>query len=215
MSLRWRLLLTAAAIVVTIVGTGIYARYQTLHWQWESYRVGAAESYDVARARLSAHTTGPQAVARIRELVGSWGTGNVRFDLFLARYVGDPQSREALREGFSTELAWRDGLLERWAQYWSWHAPLEPDPQIASVVDYFQLLTRADPPRAITWRDVLDLQAVFALTGQARLALRLSPQNWRERFARWQAARPTPLPHVTRPALPLPDWQGPPPRIAR
>ncbi len=215
MSLRWRLLITAAAILALIVGAGVYVRYQTLHWQWEAYRVGAAESYEAARARLSAYTTGPQAVERIRELVDSWGTGNSRFDLFLARYVGDPQSSEAFREGFSTELAWRDGLLERWTQYWCWRAAQEPDQQIASVVEYFQLLARIGPPRAITWREVLDLQAVFALSGQGRLALRLSPQNWLERFAKWQAARPVPFPHVARPVLPLADWQGPPPPAGR
>lgn len=215
MALRWRLLLTVVVIVAAIAAGAGYRFRQTLLWQWQSYRVGAAESYEVARARLAEFTAGPNAVERVRELAGYWGTGNPKFDLFLARYVGDPQSNEILREGFSLELAWRDGLLERWGQYWSWRSPLEPDRQIASVVDYFHLLLRTDPPRAVTWRDVLDLQAVFVLTGQARLALRLTPENWSVRFARWQAARPPQLPHVARPDLPLDNWQGPPPRAER
>jgi hypothetical protein len=177
--------------------------------------VGAAESYDVARARLGGLTEGPHAVERIRDLVGYWGTGNARFDLFLAHYMGDSRSNDALRQGFSLELAWRDGLLGRWSRYWSWRAPLEPDLQIASVVDYFHLLARADPPRAITWREVLDLQAVFALTGQERLALRLSPENWRERFARWEDSRAAQLPHVARPDAPWDDWPGPLPKPDR
>jgi hypothetical protein len=215
MALRWRLLLTLTAIVAAIAGAAVYVHRQRLGWQWEAYRVGAAEAYDAARARLADATAGPEATQRIRELVGYWGRGNTRFDLFLARYLGDAQSSEALREGFSIELAWRDGLLPRWAHYWCWRAPLEPDQQIATVVDYFQLLARADPPRTITWREVLDLQAVFALSGEERLALRLSPENWRERFAKWRAARPLPVPHVARPETPLVDWQGPSPQADR
>ena len=215
MSLRWRLLVTVVVIVAAIAGAAVYVHLQTLRWQWQSYRVGAAESYSVARDRLAWFTEGPHSAERIRELVGYWGTGNPKFDLFLARYVRDPQSGEALREGFSLELAWRDGLLERWSRYWTWRAPLEPDQQIASVVDYFQLLAPADPPRAITWREVLDLQALFALTGQGRLALRLTPENWRERWGKWLAARAAELPHVARPDLPLDDWQGPPPKAER
>jgi hypothetical protein len=212
MSLRWRLLITFAAIAVAIVSGVAYVQRETLRVQWHSYQVGAAETYEAARAQLAWFHQGPEAVSRSRELVGRWGTGNPRFDLFLARYVRDAESGEALREAFSLELAWREGLLARWARYWSWRAPLEPDQQIASAVDYFRLLDRTQPPRAITWRDVLDLQAVFELTGQNRLALRLSPENWRERFERWQAARPAQLPHVPRPESPFADWEGPVPK---
>lgn len=212
MALRWRLLVTFLAIVVAIVGGAAYVEHERLQWQWHSYRVGTAESYEVARRRLAWFDQGPQAVARSRELVARWGTGNPRFDLFVARYLRDAESSEALREAFSLELAWRDELLARWAGYWSWRAPLEPDEQIASVDDYFRLLARTNPPRAITWREVLDLQALFELTGQGRLALRLTPENWRERFAKWQAARPARLPPVARPETPFADWPGPPPK---
>jgi len=211
MSLRWRLLVSFVVIVATIAAITIYFQWQTLERQWKSFRVGTAESYQVARTRLAWFHEGPHSLERIRELVESWGTGNPRFDLYLAHYVRDPQSTEDLRQALSLELAWRDGLLARWARYWSWRSTLEPDQQIASLVDYFRLLDRDDSSRPITWREVLDLQAVFELSGQGRLALRLSPENWRERFNTWQAARPRQLPHVARPSSPFEDWLGEPP----
>ncbi len=64
---------------------------------------------------------------------------------------------------------------------------MKPDAEdrIASLRDYLQTLHVADPPRELTWRDVLDFQAAVQLTGHGELAHRLTPDNWRGRFARW------------------------------
>jgi hypothetical protein len=209
MSLRWRLLTSLTAMAALIVGLAVYLGYQTLRRQWFSFDAGTAESYAAAKERFAWFEQGADSRQRVPELVAHWGTGNARFDVYLARYLHDGQSSEALRQAFSLELAWREELLPRWAHYWCYRAPLEPDREIASAVDYFALLAGAEPPREITWREVLDLQAVFELTGQGRLGVRLSPENWRQRFVRWQESRPRSLAHVARPAAPLPGWQGP------
>lgn len=209
MPLRWRLIVTVLVIAALIAAVAVRAHRETLRRQWFSYRAGAAGSYAEAEAQMAWFEQAPDAEDRIRELVGYWGAGNPRFDFYLARYVREAQSTEALRHAFSLELAWRDGLLARWARYWCWRSPMEPDEQVASAVDYFTMLADVHPPRPITWREVLDLQAVFQLTGQPRLALRLTPDNWRERFARWQAARPAAPPRLARPTAPFADWEGP------
>ena len=209
MSLRWRLLTSLVAIVALIAGVSVYLQRETLQRQWRSFRAGAAESYAAAQEELAWFEQGPDAPERLGELVGHWGTGNAKFDAYLARYLSEGRSSETLRQTFSLELAWREVLLPRWAHYWCYRAPLEPDEQIAAAVDYSAMLASAIPPRTLTWREVLNLQAVFQLTGQPRLALRLSPENWRERLGRWQQSRPQRLPHVARPAVPFADWRGP------
>lgn len=211
MALRWRLLTSVLAIVALIAGLAVYAQRETLRRQWLSFGAGTTETYAAAKDQFAWFEQGPDAGQRLPELVAHWGTGNGKFDVYLARYLHDAQSSEALRQAFSLELAWREELLPRWAHYWCYRAAIEPDQQIASAVDYFALLAGVEPPRAITWREVLDLQAVFQFSGQPRSALRLSPENWRERFRKWHQSRPKDLPHVARPAAPFADWQGPPP----
>ncbi|HUT09271.1 MAG TPA: hypothetical protein VMY42_02145 [Thermoguttaceae bacterium] len=193
-------------LIVPVISAGIlvgawwYANRQRLTRQWDCYRVGAAESFDQAQGEITRCETAPDGQARIAELVHKWATGNRRFDLYLARYVHQPQCSSALRAAFSRELGRREGLLSRWAHYWSWQASLEPDEQIASIVAYLDGL---DSSRTITWREVLDLQAVFELTGRGQLAARLSPANWHTRFRRFEQAHPGRLPHVTRPDGPF------------
>lgn len=212
MRFKWRILTLLA--VVSIVATGVWLRFNwvQLERQWRVYRVGAATSYEKARRELAWLDREPDRAIRLRELVRKWGTGNPQFDLHLARYVGDPASSEALREAFSLNLAWRDGLLERWAHYWSWRPGESPRERVESIRNYLDLLL-ASNAKGLTWREVLDLQAVFHLTGQPRLALRLAPENWRDRYRQWLAKRPEPLPLMARPDQPFPDWsRNSPPR---
>src|SRR3989337_2211904 len=114
-----------------------------------------------------------------------------------------------MRKAFSLEFGWREECLPRWAHYWSWHTPQEPDREIASMVAYLDVLQTAAPSKTITWREVLDLQAIFLLTGEPRLAKRLDPENWRDRYRRWRESHRENLPHVARPGEPFPDWEGP------
>jgi hypothetical protein len=140
--------------------------------------------------------------ARLPTLIGRFGRGNGRFDLYLAQYVDDRDSSESLRRAFSSELGARDGLLARWATYWSWRLTRPPDEVIASILDYLEVL-RADASATLTWREVLDLQAVFQWTSRPELARGLSPDNWRDRYRQWRSARPARLPHVERPGEPM------------
>lgn len=194
-------------VLLTGIGLGAwcYRNRNRLACQWASYRVGAARSFHGARAEIAWFETGPDRQTRLRHLVGKWGTGNRRFDLYLARYVTGRDSSELLRKTFSLELGWREELLPRWAHYWRWQAPREPDQEIASILDYLHVLISADPPKPVTWREVLQLQAIFQLSGQPELAKRLSPVNWPDRYRRWLQRSQGRLPHVPRPAKPLPE----------
>lgn len=203
---RW---LRVLVVLVPLAGIGLggwcYLHRKQLARQWAVYRVGAAEPFRKAQSQIIRCETGPDREALIHELVRKWGTGNQRFDLHLARHLGQAPCTDALREAFSSELGRREELLPRWAHYWTWRAKMDPDQQIASILAYLDTLVRVEPVKPITWREVLDLQAVFQLTGQTELARRLSPANWRDRYRRWQQSRPVELPHVPRPARPFAD----------
>ena len=204
-----RLLITLLALLGIVAGTWSYLKREQLAWQWASYRVGAAETFEEAQARIARFESGPDHKAKLRELVGKWGTGNQRFDLHLARHVRDRDSSEALRKTFSLGFGWHEDRLPRWAHYWSWQSEQEPDREIASIVAYLDLLLTAGPSKTITWREVLDLQALFCLTGEPGLSKRLDPENWRDRYQKWRKNLRGELPHVVRPGEPFPDWRGP------
>ena len=109
-----------------------------------------------------------------------------------------------MRAAFAAEIGGNERLLDRWARYWTWRAQLPPSQQMASVAAYLDVLLSADRPRDITWREVLDLQAIFHLTGRGDLAQDLSPTNWRDRYADWQRRRQAELPRIPRPEEPFP-----------
>ena len=208
-----RVLLTLLVLGGIGIAAWWYARREQLTRQWRCYRVGAAGSFDQAKREIAWFETGTHRQVRLDELVRKWGTGNGQFDLYLARYVDHPASSELLREVFSKELGRRGDLLPRWAHYWSYRAPLEPDEQVASILAYLDTLYSTEPPKGITWREVLDLQAVFQLTrhgvaGEGWRARGLSPTSWLEYYRVWQETRPAKLPHVVRPEKPFADWQG-------
>jgi len=205
MSLRLRFGITAAVLVTVAVGVSCWVSRRQIACQLALYRVGSAATLSQAQTAMEWFEAEPGDQARLSELAAKWGSGNRRFDIHLAEHVSGPTSSEALRKAFSLELAWREDLLPRWSHYWCWRATGEPDERIASISSHFDLIMSTESVQAITWREVLDLQAVFHVTGHPRLAKRLSPDNWRSRYAKWQDARPSRLPKVPRPQEPMPD----------
>lgn len=202
-----RLLLTLAILFLLgslAAGAWLYLHPTQLTGQFAGYRVGAAATYSLAKREIAGFDSGSDRKAKDRELVAGWGTGNRQFDLYLVKYLSEPECSEDLRQSFSLELGWREELLPRWAQYWAWRAKQEPDAEADSIVEYLTALAQASPPRLLTWREVLDVQAVFALTGRPELAHRLSPENWRERFAEFSRAKPEDF-EIKRPGSPLPE----------
>jgi hypothetical protein len=212
--------LLIAVALLAVIGLGVWAfvHRQRLAYQLAAYRIGTAETSEEARAEIRRLEQGPNPELRLDELVGKWGTGNPRFDFYLARYVGDGRCSEALRRRFSLEFAWRREVLPRWAHYWSWRAGgepdqvREPDQVIDSIVRDLDMKASAEPGHTLTWREVLDLQAIFVLTGEPELAVRLKPDDWLDRFRPWHHRHRGRMPHVERPKEPLPDWEGPLPR---
>lgn len=211
MRLWLRVLVTLIVLAGISAAAWTYWNRRQLAWQWTSYRVGSAQTAVEARAEIARLESGPDRAVKLRELVDKWGTGNQQFDLHLAQYVESRESSEALRRAFSLGFAWHEDRLPRWAHYWSWRAKEEPGREIASMLAYLDLLETAGPSKTITWREVLDLQAVFCLAGEARRAVRLDPENWRNRYHEWRQVSGGDVPHVDRPGKPFPDWQGPVP----
>ncbi len=203
-----RLLITLLALAAAAGGIWCYLGRARLARQWAAYRVGKARTHDEAQARIAWFESGPDPQARLHELVEKWDTGNEQFDLYLAQYVASPESSEALRKEFSLQFAWHEERLPRWAHYWNWQAPQQPDQEIAAILAYLDLMVQAEPSKTITWRELLDLQAVFCLAGEPHLARRLDPENWRDRYRRWRKENQDELPHVARPGKAFPDHGG-------
>lgn len=176
--------------------------------QFAAYRVGRAASFAEAKREIAAIERQPNHDAALRELVAGWRTGNPAFDFYLAAYVSDRQSSDDLRHLFSNELSWRPDLLTDWAHFWSWRAKQSPDVEAASIAEYLDALASTDPPRKLSWREILDLQATFTNTAHQDLAIRISPDNWPQRFQAWRQSAPS-VTGIRRPKLPLPDWHGP------
>ncbi len=207
--MRRLLLLTivfGTGVAVGALGYGTWTQRAALKRGWVTYQAARATDYEQARRHIAWCETQPQRDAKLQALVARFGTGRVMFDEHLARYLTRPRASESLRAAFSQELGRRPELLERWAFYWTWRSILEPNEELAGVARYLETLALVDAPRALTWREVLDVQAVFTLTDQAPLAAGLSPDNWRERRAKWQPGEDR---RLTRPDRPFPDWQGP------
>ncbi len=205
--LLWAFVLLAAVAGV-FVGAWTYLHWQAIAWQWASYQVGAATTFEQARQQFAWFEQGPHAAEKLRILVGKWGTGNPQFDRYLAEYASAGDSSMALRRAFSEELARRPELLPRWGHYWCLHASLEPDRHIESILEYLDALAfdqRAAAGPRLTWRELLDLQAVFVLSNDLDRAARVTPDNWREHYRVWTETQRTKLRHVPRPSGPLPD----------
>lgn len=183
--------LSIVAIVVVLAATAAWAYRRREQWSIQAvcYRVSEAATYDAARQELAWFEREPDRDAKVRELMAGYGAGNARFDEYLARYLHDPQCSDRLREAFSLELGWRPQLVQRFVAAWQSRKPNTAE-EIASIRSYLEALHQAEPRREITWREVLDVQAAFYLTGQDELAHRLTPDNWRGRYERWIAAEP-------------------------
>jgi hypothetical protein len=200
--LFWRILLAILLLAVLSLTVWCYLCREPLARQWSLYRIGAAATPSEAEAELVRCETDPDPDAMIGELVDKWGAGNHQFDLRLAAHLDGRSCSESLRKAFAGHIGHRPELLQRWAHYWSWRSPLTPEQQMASVVTYLDIVA-ADPSRNITWREALDVQALFELTGRGELAKDVSPANWRDRYRQWQRRRPAELPHVLRPKGPF------------
>lgn len=208
--------LTTLLLIAAIVAGGawIYAQRGRISRQYICHRVAVAGSYPAAMREIAwFEEPAPDREARQRELVGAWGRGDPRFDYYLARYIRSPQCSESLREAFSLEFSWRPELLPRWAHYWSWQSAREPADELATVRGYLDTLASIEPPRLLTWRDILDLQALLEQTGQGALADRLKPDRWVDPYRRWLGTEMSWPVVLERPAQPFADWEGsPPPR---
>jgi hypothetical protein len=184
-----RLVYLALAVLLAVVALWLYSRRDALRLQWECYQVTGAASYEQFQQRIAEFERVSSDYNRRRALVNRWHTGNEKFDDFLVKYLFDGQCSEELREVFSRELIWREELLPAWAEHWRRQKP-DWEERVGSIRRYLQTLKTAQPPRSITWRDVLDLQAALELRGHGKLARRITPDNWRERFQLWQEADP-------------------------
>lgn len=201
-------MLLFAALAAVLVGGWAYVNRETLSWQWASYQVGAAASFEQARERIARFEQGPDATERLRVLAAKWGGGNPQFDRYLAQYAASGESSKGLRRAFSRQLTRRPELVQRWAHFWCWQASIEPDRQIESILEYLDALAfdeNAVAGESLTWRELLDLQAIFALSGEPDRAMRVALENWREHYRVWREARRDAMPHVPRPAEPFPD----------
>ncbi len=198
-----RILLAILLLAVLSLAVWCYICREPLARQWSLYRIGAAATPDEAEAELVRCETDPDPDAMIGELVDKWGTGNRQFDLRLAAHLDARSCGDSLRRAFAEQIGSERELLKRWAHYWSWRSPLPLEQQTASVVAYLDVVA-ADPSRNITWREVLDVQALFELTGRGELAKDVSPSDWRDRYRQWQRRRPAELPHRARPKEPFP-----------
>lgn len=205
------MLLALGALGLLVVAAWYFSQ-PSVGWQLAGHRIAKAKTFAEAKREIAAVEQPPDHEPALRELVSGWGTGNSLFDFYLAAYLADRQSSEDLRRLFSLELSWRPELIEEWAHFWSWHTRQPPADEIASVKDYLAALSSADPPRQLTWREVLDLQAAMALTGHADSAVRLSPDNWANRYRTWHDGAAD-FSHIRRPEKPLPNWQGPAPTL--
>ena len=206
---RWWILL----LILLVAGAAIwgFGYREKLARQWHCYRVATADSFADAQQELAWFEQEPPCDVRLRELVAKWGTGSAQFDWYLARHLADPRCSDALRQHFVEHLEGDKALADRWAHFWRYRAAMEPTRQVASVVTYLDTLYEADASHPITWRDVLDLQAVFYLLGE-RQGTGLSPTTWQEHYRVWRETRRKKDPPITRPAKPFADWQGPPPK---
>jgi hypothetical protein len=177
-------------ILVMLAGAGaagwwVYARWPRLAIEYDLHRVASAATFTDAQREIARLEDAADRDRRLAVLVSAWGTGDARFDEFLVQHVQTPQCGDALREWFSLEISSRPGMLGRWATYWSRRLEGDIAAEIDSMREYLETLARTDPPRRITWREVLDLQAAMVLTGHEDLARRLKPDTWRDRFTRW------------------------------
>jgi hypothetical protein len=203
----WLAISLAAALGGLAAGAWFYSHPLPLGMWMTVSRIGSAPTFSLAKRELHEIDAGPRREEKLRELVAGWGMGNPQFDLHLAQYLGGPECSDELREAFSLELGWRPELLPRWGRYWAWHSAQDPEEEIESIVEYLAALASVAPPRRLSWRETLNLQAAIALTGDAELARRLMPDDWLRRYRAWVASR-SEWRRVVRPDSPLPDWQG-------
>ena len=184
---KWLILVLLLAALAG--GLWFFLPWERLQRQYATHRVGAAATFEEAQREIAPFDTEPDRERKLHELVAGYGTGNETFDAYLAQHLASPGCSDTLREMFSLEFASRPDALSVWASLWAASTAREPDEEVSAMQSYLAALAMADPPRRISWREVLELQALFTLTGQPELAQRLKPDNWLGRYQRWIAAR--------------------------
>lgn len=206
---RWGLALLCVLSGAGAASAWVYMHRETLSRQYACHRIGQAANYEAALTEIAWFDAEPDRAAKLRELVGGFGRGSQRFDAFLLRRLDDPDCSDDLRREFSRELGWRTEMLSRWAHYWCWRLSGQPDEELDSIHKFLDTMAQAEPPRPITWRQVLDLQAAMTLTGQAEMARRVSTDEWADRYHLWLETEKDWPKEMQRPELPLPGWKGP------
>ena len=204
--MRWVAVIVAVTLAVAgAVATWAYLSRHELACHWAVARVARATDQEAAEAEIAWFESEPDRQFKLRCLVREWGSGNRQFDLYLARHLSDRCCSDRLREAFLRNSLVRPEVLPRWAHYWVFKATEEPDRQIAEILSYLDLMAAANPPRELAWREVLDLEAIFQLSGEPRCAMRLEPDQWRDRFRHWRQSHSGELPHVARPEREFPE----------
>lgn len=189
MRLLLRIGLVALLIVAAGVGGWLYANRDAIERRRAVLRVADAPNFAQAQVELRWFELAPEVDEKRAELVGYWGTGQATFDTYLAQHLRDPDCGEALRKRFSEELAWRPELRPLWATVWRERTKQPPHEEAASVLEFLDTLAKAETPPRLTWRQVLDVQAVFELRGRGDLAVRLTPENCLDRFRQFKSLR--------------------------
>lgn len=176
--------------VFLILGAGAggwwYANRHAIDRRRAVLRVAQAPSLALAQPQLLWFETPPDVDEKLAALVNHWGTGDARFDDLLVQHLGDPACGDALRKRFAEELAWRPAARPLWAQAWRQRTRQPPDQEIAAILDFLEALAAADAPPRLSWRQVLDVQAVFELEGRGELAAWLTPENCLPRYRAWK-----------------------------
>ena len=183
-----RLLLLALVLAIAAMGGWAWTNRDELAIQLACYRVRAAANYEAAVTELEWFEKHPRREQVLQRLMARFGTGNRRLDEYLTSYAYDGRASEAFRQALSLEFAWRPELLPLWQEYWTGRQQGDNlEEEVSTIRNYLEALDAADPPREVTWRDILDIQAAMQISDAPNLAIRLSPRNWRSRYHRWAA----------------------------
>lgn len=207
MGFRTSLVLVGLLLAVAVGSWLLWQRWEEFSWQWTAYRLAESPSYSSAKSYFRQ----AQRAERLWPLVEQFGRGQQQFDIYLLQFAADPDCNDRFRKSLAFELGWRAEALQRWSHYHRWSSQQIPHEVYLELSAYLAAIAAADSEHQLTWRDVLDMQAMLAATGHADLAHQLTPQNWLRRYRAWvsRGGHNRHFWNVSRPAAPLPDWEGP------
>lgn len=206
MGFRTSLLLFGLFLVVLVGVWMSYQHWEDARWRWTAYQLAESPSY----AATKSYFRQAQQADQLWSLVGQFGRGQPQFDFYLLHFAADPQCNDRFRKTLAFELGWRTDALQRWSHFHRWSSQQIPHEVYLELSNYLAAIAASDSERSITWRDVLDMQAMLAATGHADLAHQLTPENWLARYRTWVArgGNNRHFWNVSRPAAPFHDWLG-------